>query len=55
MSFSNYVSESNQAILLSLQDRTFKTGNNHRVAYRISSNKRPRRLLSFETVRCGAY
>ena len=23
--------------------------------YRISSNKRPRRLLHFETVRCGAY
>ena len=23
--------------------------------YRISSNKRPRRLLNFETVRCGAY
>ena len=23
--------------------------------FRISSNKRPRRLLNFETVRCGAY
>ena len=31
------------------------TTNQLNVEYRISFNKRPRRLLNFETVRCGAY
>ena len=27
----------------------------HENYYRISSNKRPQRILNFETVRCGTY